>query len=250
MTTGIDERLSQPPDQFQANDSYNFQLTIVLEYPEEWISLHQCLLMLFDSPLNHAGYLKVYIRLEKTKPDKLIELHPEIRVPRTFKRFEQLFSNFLQGNELPLVETHNGQTRLINYVTKAFKDKMKLNQNEKKLFHKFRIINLAPKLRTPQSFGQLIDLKDITPTSDIKSNSSKYGISSKQEMIISIDLSPVDYNILGTGRETDYEIKTVDITANQLADQSDCCSLSRYPLSSALVCVKLTSAIEEALKVL
>ena len=48
---------------------------------------HQCLLMLFDSPLNRAGLLQVFIR---TANNVLIEINPATRIPRTFKRFSGL----------------------------------------------------------------------------------------------------------------------------------------------------------------
>ncbi|KAF3423981.1 hypothetical protein E2986_00980 [Frieseomelitta varia] len=48
---------------------------------------HQCLLMLMDSPLNRAGLLQVYIHTEK---NVLIEVNPQTRIPRTFKRFAGL----------------------------------------------------------------------------------------------------------------------------------------------------------------
>lgn len=44
---------------------------------------------LFDSPLNKAGLLQVYIR---SKNNVLIEINPKCRIPRTFKRFCGLFS--------------------------------------------------------------------------------------------------------------------------------------------------------------
>ena len=46
--------------------------------------LHQCLLMLLDSPLNRAGLLQVYIH---TANNVLIEINPQTRIPRTFPRF-------------------------------------------------------------------------------------------------------------------------------------------------------------------
>lgn len=48
---------------------------------------HQCLLMLMDSPLNRAGLLQVYIHTDK---NVLIEVNPQTRIPRTFKRFAGL----------------------------------------------------------------------------------------------------------------------------------------------------------------
>lgn len=52
---------------------------------------HQSLLMLFDSPLNRAGLLQVYIR---TARNVLIEVNPQTRIPRTFKRFGGLMGKF------------------------------------------------------------------------------------------------------------------------------------------------------------
>ncbi|XP_027202750.1 ribosomal RNA small subunit methyltransferase NEP1 [Dermatophagoides pteronyssinus] len=54
--------------------------------------LHQCLLMLFDSPLNRAGLLQVYVHSEQ---NVLIEINPQTRVPRTFKRFAFLMVQLL-----------------------------------------------------------------------------------------------------------------------------------------------------------
>ncbi|KAH7731763.1 Protein Y39A1A.14 [Aphelenchoides avenae] len=54
--------------------------------------LHQCLLMLLDSPLNRAGLLKVYFR---TTSNVLVEVSPQCRVPRTFDRFLGLMVQLL-----------------------------------------------------------------------------------------------------------------------------------------------------------
>ncbi|KAJ8945812.1 hypothetical protein NQ314_009034 [Rhamnusium bicolor] len=53
---------------------------------------HQCLLMLFDSPLNRAGLLQVYVH---TANNVLIEINPQTRIPRTFKRFAGLMVQLL-----------------------------------------------------------------------------------------------------------------------------------------------------------
>uniref|UniRef100_A0A915PKV3 18S rRNA (pseudouridine-N1)-methyltransferase n=1 Tax=Setaria digitata TaxID=48799 RepID=A0A915PKV3_9BILA len=46
--------------------------------------LHQCLLMLLDSPLNRANLLQIYVH---TVNNILIEVNPQTRIPRTFDRF-------------------------------------------------------------------------------------------------------------------------------------------------------------------
>ncbi|CAH0552953.1 unnamed protein product [Brassicogethes aeneus] len=53
---------------------------------------HQCLLMLLDSPLNRAGLLQVYVH---THNNVLIEINPQTRIPRTFKRFAGLMVQLL-----------------------------------------------------------------------------------------------------------------------------------------------------------
>ncbi|CAG7827847.1 unnamed protein product [Allacma fusca] len=53
---------------------------------------HQCLLMLLDSPLNRAGLLQVYVHTAK---GVLIEVNPQTRIPRTFKRFAGLMVQLL-----------------------------------------------------------------------------------------------------------------------------------------------------------
>jgi rRNA small subunit pseudouridine methyltransferase Nep1 len=49
-------------------------------------------LILLDSPLNKAGMLQVYIRSQK---GVLIEVNPQIRIPRTYKRFAGLMVHLL-----------------------------------------------------------------------------------------------------------------------------------------------------------
>jgi hypothetical protein len=59
---------------------------------------HQCLLMLLDSPLNRAGLLQVYVHTAK---GVLIEINPQTRIPRTYKRFAGLMGK----NIILLVES-------------------------------------------------------------------------------------------------------------------------------------------------
>jgi len=58
---------------------------------------HQCLMALLDSPLNKAGKLLIYLH---TAQNVLIEVHPSLRIPRTFKRFAGLCVELLQRNKI------------------------------------------------------------------------------------------------------------------------------------------------------
>ena len=73
--------------------------------------IHQCLLNLFDSPLNKVGLLQVYIHTSK---NILIEINPKTRMPRTFKRFLGLFTQLLLKNEIRASDTNEILMRVVN----------------------------------------------------------------------------------------------------------------------------------------
>lgn len=75
---------------------------------------HQELLALIDSPLNKAGYLQVYIRTIK---GVLIEVHPSVRVPRTFKRFSGLMVQLLHKMKIKAGTT---STTLLKVIKNPF----------------------------------------------------------------------------------------------------------------------------------
>lgn len=201
------------------NDQFNVIVVLEEDKADENNSsrLHQCLLMLFDSPLNHSKHLEVYIRL---LDKRLVKLHRELRLPRTFKRFEQLWSNFLRGDDLPLVETQTGQAKLLKIIGKNI-DAI-LPQKSVKV----RIGNFAPRLKHAEYFPKLLDE------------------SAHKRFVVFITFGPVDFNFLGDSRESEYPLRTVDRQSNE-----DLYSISRYPLSPSLTCVKIASAFENKLEI-
>lgn len=75
----------------------------------------QSLLALMDSPLNKAGMLKVYIRTER---GVLIDVNPQLRVPRTYKRFAGLMVHLLHKLSITAVNSNAKLLRVIkNPVT-------------------------------------------------------------------------------------------------------------------------------------
>ena len=74
--------------------------------------VHQCLLNLFDSPLNKSGLLQVYIHTNK---NILIEINQKTRIPRTFKRFSGLFSQLFLKNEIK-IESNNNEEILLKIL--------------------------------------------------------------------------------------------------------------------------------------
>lgn len=76
--------------------------------------LHQELLALLDSPLNKAGLLKVYIL---TKKKVLIDVHPSIRIPRTYKRFAGLMVQLLHKMK---IKAGSESTTLLKVIKNPF----------------------------------------------------------------------------------------------------------------------------------
>lgn len=77
--------------------------------------LHQCLLMLFDSPLNRANLLQVYVHTTKKV---LIEINPQTRIPRTFERFSGLMVQLLHKLSIRASDTSQKLLKIIkNPVT-------------------------------------------------------------------------------------------------------------------------------------
>ncbi|KAA0151468.1 hypothetical protein FNF27_08204 [Cafeteria roenbergensis] len=67
---------------------------------------HQLLLNLLDSPLNKAGRLQVFM---KTKLNVLVQVNPQIRLPRTFKRFAGLMVQLLHKMKIRAADPKDGK---------------------------------------------------------------------------------------------------------------------------------------------
>ncbi|KAJ8043061.1 Ribosomal RNA small subunit methyltransferase NEP1 [Holothuria leucospilota] len=71
---------------------------------------HQCLLMLFDSPLNRAGLLQVFVH---TTNNALIQISPQTRIPRTMDRFSGLMVQLLHKLS---IHASNGPQKLMKII--------------------------------------------------------------------------------------------------------------------------------------
>ena len=83
--------------------------------------LHQCMLILLDSPLNKAGLLRLYVRTER---GVLIEVSPSIRIPRTFRRFSGLMAQLLFKLS---IRASNGPTKLLKVIKNPVTDHLPPN---------------------------------------------------------------------------------------------------------------------------
>jgi len=78
--------------------------------------LHQCLLTLMDSPLNKAGKLQVFVH---SRDNVLIEINPQTRIPRTFKRFSALMVQLLYKLS---IRAANGPEKLLKVIKNPITD--------------------------------------------------------------------------------------------------------------------------------
>ena len=76
--------------------------------------LHQEMLALLDSPLNKAGKLKLYVHTQK---GVLIDVHPSIRIPRTYKRFAGLMVQLLHKMK---IKAGTESTTLLKIIKNPF----------------------------------------------------------------------------------------------------------------------------------
>jgi len=106
---------------------------------------HQCLLMLLDSPLNRAGLLQVYIHTEK---NVLIEINPQTRIPRTYKRFAGLMVQLLHKMS---IKAANGPMKLLKVIKNPITDHLPVG---------------CRKIGTSFSATKIVQPRDLVPAKD------------------------------------------------------------------------------------
>ena len=109
--------------------------------------LHQCMLILLDSPLNKAGLLRVFVRTER---GVLIAVNPQVRIPRTFKRFCGLMCQLLFKLS---IRAANGTAKLLNVIKNPVTDHLPPNSRVVLLSVSGRLVSLPEFLPTLPGVG-------------------------------------------------------------------------------------------------
>uniref|UniRef100_A0A1B0BDI6 18S rRNA (pseudouridine-N1)-methyltransferase n=1 Tax=Glossina palpalis gambiensis TaxID=67801 RepID=A0A1B0BDI6_9MUSC len=164
---------------------------------------HQCLLMLFDSPLNRAGLLQVYVR---TEHNILIEINPQTRIPRTFKRFAGLMVQLLHKFSIRANDT---STKLMKVIKNPITDHLPVG---------------CKKYAMSFSGKLLTNIRDLVPKS--KSDLVHCQAEEEDEPIVLV-VGAFAHGVL----KCNYS--------------EGLFSISNYPLSAAIACSKLCNAFEE-----
>lgn len=175
--------------------------------------VHQCLLMLMDSPLNRANLLQVYIRTVK---NVLIEINPQTRIPRTFRRFAGMM----------------GELNVLLISPPTFRQHCN-DSLSVQLLHKFCI-------RAGDTSLKLLKVIKNPITDHLPVGCKKVGFSftgrfvSDCKTLVPEGDEPIAFVVGAFAHGVIQQDYTEDLI-----------SISKYPLSAALASTKLCSAFEE-----
>lgn len=169
---------------------------------------HQCLLALLDSPLNKAGKLQLYIH---TKKNVLIEVNPQIRIPRTSKRFLGLMVELLHKMK---IRGTSGSKPLLKLIPNPFTAHLPVGTR---------------KILCTYNTNNVVDIQDH----------AKAMAATRPEGVADDDPTSILY-VVGAMAHGKVEAP--------YAEESIC--ISEYPLSAATVCSRITFAYENLLGIL
>jgi len=176
---------------------------------------HQCLLTLLDSPLNKAGFLKIYIH---TKDNVLIDVNSQTRIPRTFKRFCGLMVQLLQKMH---IKATDGPGHLLKIIKNPITD------------------HLPPachKIGTSHSVAEVVDIFDFVP--GLFDNKASSVTQIKTEVSgMKVDRDSIAVFVIGAMSHGKVDVDYVD---QQI-------SFSNYPLSASVACGRLCNSFERML---
>ncbi|KIW02870.1 uncharacterized protein PV09_05922 [Verruconis gallopava] len=103
---------------------------------------HQCLLTLLDSPINKAGKLQIYIHTAK---GVLIEVNPQVRIPRTFKRFAGLMVQLLHRLS---IRSTTSQEKLLRVIKNPITDHLPPNCRKVTLSFEAEVVRVRDYIKT------------------------------------------------------------------------------------------------------
>uniref|UniRef100_A0A0G4FJ15 Ribosomal RNA small subunit methyltransferase NEP1 n=1 Tax=Chromera velia CCMP2878 TaxID=1169474 RepID=A0A0G4FJ15_9ALVE len=186
---------------------------------------HQCLMTLLDSPLNKAGRLVIYIHTAK---NVVIEVSPQLRVPRTYKRFAGLFVELLQRHK---IRAKDGSEILMKVVSGPVSKYLPVNGRKigfsvnGKLVLLREHVKSLPECQPPK---RPLLLEEGDAADDAAEPQKKKKKANEAE-------GPVSY-VVGAVSHSDPAPKCDYV--------EECVSISNYPLSASVCCSKICNEFE------
>ncbi|KAH9386051.1 rRNA small subunit pseudouridine methyltransferase Nep1 [Nematocida major] len=173
--------------------------------------LHQCLLILLDSPLNKSGKLRVLV---ETTQKKVITINPQTRIPRVYSRFAGLI--------IQLIERH----RIYSEASRVELMKVEKTTLEGNLPNKATRIGLS---KEGENFFEYLQQKEAALGRAQKEGEEKAEPEESENVIFYI-------NAVSSGEDPTEGMDQI-------------LSLSSYALSAATCCSKICSQFESMLGV-
>ncbi|KAI3647916.1 hypothetical protein MP228_008137 [Amoeboaphelidium protococcarum] len=195
---------------------------------------HQCLLTLMDSPLNKAGMLQVFI---KTQKNVLIEINPQTRIPRTYKRFAGLMVQLLHKLSIRSAEGNGGE-KLLKVIKNPVTDHLPVGCKKIVLSGDaptVRLSNYIQSLMSQRSSSSVTGESDVLENNGLDSPANEESESvSKRSKVLRDE--PVCF-IVGAFAHGK------DDFADGWCDEK--LSISDYSLSASVACGKICNVFED-----
>uniref|UniRef100_A0A0M3KBI0 18S rRNA (pseudouridine-N1)-methyltransferase n=1 Tax=Anisakis simplex TaxID=6269 RepID=A0A0M3KBI0_ANISI len=184
--------------------------------------LHQCLLMLLDSPLNRANLLQIFIH---TTNNVLIEVSPQTRIPRTFDRFCGLMVQLLHKLSIRAADS---SAKLLKVIRNPVSVHLPVG---------------CRKILTSFQANALIKCSEIAKTGDNRAVAIVVGGFARGKEIIAKEQLKGTITPDSNCPPSNF---AKGVAEGGEGGGEEEIKISNFPLSAALTCAKLTSGFEEA----
>lgn len=188
--------------------------------------LHQCLLILLDSPLNKSGNLRVLVEMT-TK--KVITVNPQVRLPRVYSRFTGLLIQLLERHRI-----YSGTERA--ELMKVSKDPLETHLDSTSVR-----IGMS---REGENFFDFVKNIKSEKTDTIKTEVNK-----QTELMENNSKSNSLNDEIQKTKSYIFYINAVASGEDPTEGMDHVLALSSYPLSAATCCSKVCTQFEELLNI-
>lgn len=231
--------------------------------------LHQCLLVLLDSPLNKSGQLKVLV---ETTTKRVITVNKHIRIPRVYSRFAGLLVQLMERHRI-YSESEKGRVELMRVTKDSLESHLsnksirvglsKEGDNFFEFMNRYIKDNRISKNKClSKSISEnVMDTEESSKSSKSveenkkseESNNNSNGMKSNNNEYKSNNIND-EYN--STNEENSAEeypfvfyINAVSSGEDPIEEMDKILSVSAYPLAAATCCSKICTEFEKILNI-
>lgn len=198
---------------------------------------HQCLLALLDSPLNKAGKLIIFIQ---THNNILIEVNPQLRVPRTFKRFAGLMVELLLKHK---IKAKDGSAVLLKVIANPITQYLPPHGRKVGLSVNGKLISMSDYVNASVTEAQPQDEAGLTGASKRRRLLGNIALAANTAAGVVHETKVSEDGFYGPPTFVVGAVAHTD-PASQLEWVNECIAISNYSLSAAHCCFKIATEFE------